>query len=44
MVQFYMRKIMDGTIMLDDVPHLWRSQVEKLLRETQIKDEEENKR
>lgn len=41
MAQFYVRKIKDGTITLDDVPRLWRSQVEELLRETQTKEGEE---
>lgn len=33
MVQFYIRKIKDGTIKLKEVPPLWRSQVEELLQE-----------
>lgn len=41
MPQFYLRKIQDGTITLEGVPPLWKSQVEELLQETQIKDEEE---
>lgn len=41
MVQFYMRKIKDGTITVDDVPALWRSRVEELLQETQTKKGEE---
>lgn len=40
MPQFYLRKIKDGTIKLDEVPSLWRSQVEELLQETQIKERE----
>lgn len=41
MVQFYIRKIKDGTITVDDVPSLWRSQVEKLLQNTHTKEGEE---
>lgn len=41
MVQFYMRKIKDGTITVDDVPALWRSQVEELLQKAQTKEGEE---
>ena len=41
MVQFYIRKIEDGTIKFEEVPSLWRSQVEKLLQEKQIKEREE---
>lgn len=37
MVQFYIRKIKDGTITLENVPSLWRAQVAELLQETQIR-------
>lgn len=40
MVQFYIRKIKDGTIKLNEVPSLWRSRVEELLQETKIKESE----
>ena len=39
MVQFYIRKIKDNTITLDEVPALWRKQVAELLYETTIKEE-----
>ena len=32
MVRFYVLKIMDGTITLEDVPVLWRSKVESALK------------
>lgn len=33
MAQFYLRKIKDGTIILEGVPPLWRSHVAELLEE-----------
>lgn len=33
MVQFYVRKIKDGTITLEGVPLLWRSKVAQLLQD-----------
>lgn len=33
MVAFYVMKIKDGTIAIEDVPSLWRSKVEKALQE-----------
>lgn len=41
MAQFYIRKIKDGTIKLDEVPPLWKNQVKGLLQGEQIKDREE---
>lgn len=37
MIQFYLRKIKDGTITLGDVPSLWKARVEKLLEEEEKK-------
>lgn len=33
MVAFYVMKIKDGTITIEDVPELWRSKVESTLKE-----------
>ena len=33
MIQFYLKKIKDGTITLENVPLLWKEQVEKELGE-----------
>ncbi|WP_317347234.1 CD1375 family protein [Blautia argi] len=33
MVAFYVMKIKDGTITIEDVPELWRSKVEAALKE-----------
>nr|WP_317379599.1 CD1375 family protein [uncultured Faecalimonas sp.] len=32
MVRFYVMKIKDGTITIDEVPQLWRNQVETELK------------
>lgn len=33
MVAFYVMKIKDGTIAIEDVPELWKSKVEAVLKE-----------
>lgn len=33
MVKFYVMKIKDGTITIDDVPERWRAKVEATLKE-----------
>lgn len=33
MVKFYVMKINDGTITVEDVPDLWRAKVEEALKE-----------
>ena len=33
MVAFYVMKIKDGTITIEDVPELWRNKVEAALKE-----------
>ncbi len=35
MVDFYVKKILDGNIKVTDVPKLWRSKVEKRMNEIQ---------
>lgn len=33
MVKFYLMKIQDGTIIIDDVPERWRAKVEEAMKE-----------
>lgn len=44
MAKIYLRQIKAGKMTIEDVPDLWRAQVEKLLEEDKAKEDEEAER